>query len=70
MINDAIYTHKIKSRMSTATAALNKKTALATKMDLHLRKKLIKCYIWNIALYGAETFTRQNIVRNIEISEM
>jgi hypothetical protein len=26
-------------------------------MDLKLRKKLIKCYIWSIALYGAETWT-------------
>jgi hypothetical protein len=22
-----------------------------------LRKKLVKCYIWNTALYGAETWT-------------
>jgi hypothetical protein len=26
-------------------------------MDLELRKKLVKCYIWSIALYGAETWT-------------
>jgi hypothetical protein len=26
-------------------------------MDLELRKKLVKCYIWSIALYGAETGT-------------
>jgi hypothetical protein len=26
-------------------------------MDLELRKKLVKCYIWNIALYGADTWT-------------
>jgi hypothetical protein len=24
---------------------------------LELRKKLVKCYIWSIALYGAETWT-------------
>jgi hypothetical protein len=39
-----------------AQAAFNKKmTLFTTKMDLELRKKLVKCYIWNIALYGAET---------------
>jgi hypothetical protein len=41
-------------------AAYNKKRALFTsKMDLELRKKLVKCCIWNIhvALYGAETWT-------------
>jgi hypothetical protein len=26
-------------------------------MDLELRKKLVKCYICSIALYGAETWT-------------
>jgi hypothetical protein len=26
-------------------------------MDLELRKKLVKCYIWGTALYGAETWT-------------
>jgi hypothetical protein len=41
-----------------AKAAFNKKRALFTgKMDLELRKKLVKCYIWGIALYGAETGT-------------
>jgi hypothetical protein len=26
-------------------------------LDLKLEKKLVKCYIWSIALYGAETWT-------------
>jgi hypothetical protein len=26
-------------------------------MDLELSKKLVKCYIWSITLYGAETWT-------------
>jgi len=39
-------------------AALNKERALFTSiMDLELRKKLVKCYIWSTALYGAETGT-------------
>jgi len=33
-----------------------KKTLFTSKMDLNLRKKLIKCYIWSMALYGAETW--------------
>ena len=41
-----------------AKAAFNKKKTLFTsKLDLNLRKKLIKCYIWSLALYGAETYT-------------
>jgi hypothetical protein len=41
-----------------ATAAFNKKRTLFTSvLELELRKKLVKSYIWNIALYGAETWT-------------
>jgi hypothetical protein len=37
---------------------LTKGGALFTsKMDLELKKKLVKCYIWSVALYGAETGT-------------
>ena len=41
-----------------AKGAFKKKRELFTsKLDLELRKKLVKCYIWNVALYGAETWT-------------
>jgi hypothetical protein len=41
-----------------AKAAFNKKKTLFTnKLDLNLRKKPVKCYIWSMALYGAETWT-------------
>jgi hypothetical protein len=41
-----------------AKAAFNKKGTLFTiTLDLELRKKLVKCYIWSIVLYGAETWT-------------
>jgi len=41
-----------------AKAAFNKKRILFTSiLDLELRKKLVKCYIWSIALYGAGTWT-------------
>jgi hypothetical protein len=39
-----------------AKATFNKKKTLFTsKLDLELRKKLVKCYIWSIALHGSET---------------
>jgi hypothetical protein len=34
-----------------------KKNIFTSKFDVNLRKKLVKCYIWSIALYGAETWT-------------
>jgi hypothetical protein len=58
LTHDARCTREIKSRIAMAKAALNKKKALfATKLDLNLRKKLVKCYIWSIAFYGAEIWT-------------
>jgi hypothetical protein len=45
-----------------AKAAFNKKRALFTStLDWELRKKLVKCYIWSIALYGAETWTLRGV---------
>ena len=51
-------TCEIKSRFAMAKAAFNtKKTLFTSKLDLNLRKKLVKCYIWSMALYGAENWT-------------
>jgi hypothetical protein len=42
--NDARCTREIKSRVAMEKAAFNKKKTLFTsKLDLNLRKKLIKC---------------------------
>ena len=43
-----------------AKAAQNReKTLFTSKLALNLRKKLVKCYSWSTALYGAETWTLQ-----------
>jgi hypothetical protein len=55
--NDERCTIEIKSRIAMAKAAFNKKTLFTSNLDLNLRKKLIKCYIWSIALYGTEKRT-------------
>jgi hypothetical protein len=63
--NDARCAREIKSRIVMAKAAFNKKKTLFTnKLDLNLRKKLVKCYIWSIALYGAETWTLRKTDQN------
>jgi hypothetical protein len=59
--NDARCTHKITSRIAMAKAAFNKKTLFTIKLDINLRKKLVKCYTWSIALYGAETWTLHKV---------
>jgi hypothetical protein len=50
----------------------DKKRALFTiKMDLKLRKKLVKCYICSIALYGAETLKLRAVdQKHLESFEM
>jgi hypothetical protein len=58
LTSDARCTREIKSRIAMEKAAFNKKKTLFTnKQDLNLRKKLVKCHIWSIALCGAETWT-------------
>jgi hypothetical protein len=47
-----------------AKAAFNtNKTLFTSKLDLTLRKKLVICYIWSIALCGAETWTLRKVDR-------
>ena len=60
--NDETCTREIKSRVVMAKAALNKKKTLFTnRLYLNLRKKLVNCCIWSIALYGTETWTLQKV---------
>jgi hypothetical protein len=58
LTNDGRCTCEIKRIIVMAKAAFNKKRTLSTStLDLELRKKLVKCSVWSIALYGAETWT-------------
>jgi hypothetical protein len=70
--NDARCKREIKSRIVIAKAAFNKKkTPFTCKLDLNLRKKLVQCYIWSIALYGAETWTLRKVSQKyVESYEM
>jgi hypothetical protein len=55
-----------------AKAAFNKKRARFTStLDLELRKKPVKCYVWSIALCGGETWTlRAADQKHLESFEM
>jgi len=47
--NDGRCICEIKCRIAMAKAAFNKKRTLFTStLDLELRKKLVKCYVWSI----------------------
>jgi hypothetical protein len=51
-------TREIKMRNAIAKVAFNRKISLSTgKLNIELRKKLVRCCVWSIALYGSETWT-------------
>jgi hypothetical protein len=72
LTNDGRCTCEIKCRVVMAKAAFNKKRALFTsKLEFELMKKLVKCYIWSIALCGAETWTLRAVdQKHLECFEM
>jgi hypothetical protein len=72
LTNDGRCTCEIKCRIAMAKAAFNKKRTLFTStLELELRKKLVKCYIWSRALYGAETWTLRAVdQKHLESFEM
>ena len=59
--NDARCTWNIVYRISMANAAFSKKAHFTSKLDLSVRKKLLKCYIWRITLCGAEPWALRNV---------
>jgi hypothetical protein len=72
LTNDGSCTCEIKCRVAMAKATFNKKRTLFTStLNLKLRKKLVKCYIWSTALYGAETLTIRAVdQKHLESFEM
>jgi len=72
LTNDGRCTCEIKCWIAMAKAVFNKKRILFTStLDLELRKKLVKCYVWSIALYGAETWTLRAVdQKHLESFEM
>jgi hypothetical protein len=50
---------KLNPGFSCQKVAFNKKFLFTSKLDSHLRKRLVKCYIWSMALCGAENWTHR-----------
>jgi hypothetical protein len=62
---------QIKSRIAMVKAAFKKKTLFTSRLDLNLRRKLVKCYVWSIALCVAETWTLRKVYqKNLGSFEM
>ncbi|GFG39086.1 hypothetical protein Cfor_11199 [Coptotermes formosanus] len=46
---------------SHGKSSIEQEEYFTRQLDLKLRKKLVKCYIWSIAFYGAETWTLREV---------
>ena len=42
-------------------AAFNKNKTVHSKLDVHLKNKLVKCCIWSTAVQGAEIWTHRKV---------
>jgi hypothetical protein len=51
-------------------AAFNEKRGSCYQQNELRTEELVKCDIWSIALYGAETWTSQTDQKHLESSEM
>ena len=58
----SLLTREIKMRIAIAKEACNRKMSLLTsKLNIELKKKLVRCYVLSIALYGSETWTLRKL---------
>ena len=55
-----------------AKEAFKRKMSLLTsKLNIELKKKLVRCYVWSIVLYDSETWTLRKLERKyLESFEM
>ena len=58
--------------ITTAKEAFNRKRSIfCWPLEKELRKRLVKCFMWSVVLYGAETCTlRRNDQKQLEAFEM
>ena len=64
---------EIRSRIGMAESAFYRRKKILTSKNINLatRKRLLKMYIWRVAMYGCETWsTTKNDVKRLEALEM
>lgn len=63
---------EIKARIAMGKVAFEEKRRVLTgNLDLELRKRMMKCFVWSVMLCGAETWElRKEDIRRIEAFEM
>ena len=63
---------EVKQWIAMAEEAFNRKRSIfCGPLEKELRERLVKCFVWSVALYGAETWTlRRNEQKQLEEFEM
>ena len=63
---------EVMQKIAMAKEAFNRKRSIFCRpLEKELRKRLVKCFVWIVALYGAETLTlRRNEQKGLEAFEM
>ena len=63
---------EVKQRIAMAKEAFNRKRSIFFRpLEKELWKRLVKCFVWSVVLYGAETWTlRRNEQKQLEAFEI
>ena len=63
---------EVKLKIAMAKEAFNRNRSIfCGPLEKEVRKRLVKCFVWCVALYGAETWTlRRNEQKQLEALEM
>ncbi|KAJ4433047.1 hypothetical protein ANN_15304 [Periplaneta americana] len=66
------FCQEVERRIAMAKEGFNRKRSIfCGPLEKELRKRLVKCFVWRVALYGAETWTlRRTKEKRIEALEM
>ena len=64
LTRDGYCTREIKIRIAIAKESFIRKMPLLTsKLNIELKKKLVRCYVWSIALYESEIWVPRKLER-------
>ena len=64
LTRDGRCTMEIKMRIAMAKEGFNIKISILTsKISIELGKKLVRCYVWSMTLYGSGTWTQRKLER-------
>ena len=67
---DGYCTKEIRSRIETVKKVFMEKELFTGKMNVELKKRIMKCLVWSVALYAAQTWTLTQTDRRLEAFEM